>query len=288
VSTVLVTGASSALGQRLIDSLLPAHRLMATVHHTPVNARGGRVELLAGGLERCADHAAKIAAADVIVHLAAQTHSRDASHFEHVNHTLTQRLLGVVRPGQRLIFMSTICAHPEGGAYGVSKLRAEEAVRASDLDWAIVRPAEIYGLDAGEGIDHLITFARRIGLVPDFREGVSVRYAPVAAARVVGFLVEMVGRFARSRATYTLCAERTCTAGDIAKALRRAGARVLCVPVPLSLLRTALRLHLPVPFVADQLERLVVPKTYDVNAARADFAFESGDFLRDLATRGNG
>jgi nucleoside-diphosphate-sugar epimerase len=286
VSAVLVTGASSALGRMLVDGLLPAHRVIALAHRAPVDTRGGRVEVLAGGLERCADHAAIIAAADVIVHLAAVTHSHDAALYERVNHQLTRGLIAVARPGQRFVLVSTVCAHERGGAYGVSKLRAEEALRASALDWTIARLSEVFGLGAGEGIDALIALARRARIIPDFREhGSSVRYAPVSGESVVRFLLDVVDRPVRSKATYTLCSSVACTAPDMAAALRAAGVRAWSVPVPLALLRGAIRARLPVPFVADQIDRLVVPKSYDPAAARADHGFEPGDFLEQLKQR---
>ncbi len=284
MSTVLVTGASSALGQKLIDGLLPTHRILATVHRRPVDARGGRVELLPDGLERPQEYAARIGEADVIVHLAAVTHSDDVSRYEHVNHVLTRRLLAAGRPGQRLVYMSTLCADPGAGAYGASKWRAEQAVRGSGLDWAIVRPAEIYGSKAGEGIDALLDIAQRWRIVVDFRDAGPVRYAPVSAKRVTQFLLDVVNRFARPRAVYILCADRPCTATDMANALGRAGLRVRCVPVPVRLLRAAVRCRLPVPFKPDQLDRLVVAKDYDNRSARLDYGFEPGDFLGDLAT----
>lgn len=284
MSTVLVTGAGSAIGRLLVDRLLASHQVIALTHRRPVDARGGRVELLPGGLERCAEHAQRIRAADTIVHLAAVTHSDEVSRYERVNFELTLRLMEATRPGQRMIFVSTVCAHPRGGAYGHSKWRAEEAIRASDLDWVIVRPAEVYGSKAGEGMDALIHVARRWRLVPDFRARDPVRYAPVACERVAHFLAEVANRFVRPRSVYTLCAHEPCTARDIAAALGRAGHRVACVPVPLGLLRAALRARLPVPFVPDQLDRLVVPKDLDLREAQRDYGFEPGDFLADLVS----
>jgi uncharacterized protein YbjT (DUF2867 family) len=181
--------------------------------------------------------------------------------------------------------MSTLCAGPEAGAYAASKWRAEAALRDSGLEWIIVRPAEIYGSKSGEVIDALITLARRWRIVPDFRDPDPVRYAPVSAAGVTRFLLEVANRFTTPRAVYALCADRPCTAADMAAALGRAGLRVGCVPVPVRLLRAAVRWRLPVPFEPDQLDRLVAPRVYDNRAARRDYGFEPGDFLEDLAAR---
>jgi nucleoside-diphosphate-sugar epimerase len=285
MSTVLVTGASSTLGRNLIDRLLPTHRIIATSHRQAVDAMGGRVEVLADGLERCREHAARIQAADVVVHLAAVTHSDDPARYDQVNHLLTRRLLEVLRPGQRLVYMSTVCADLKGGAYGASKWRAEEAVRASGLGWVIVRPAEVYGSKSGEGLDALLSLARRFGLVVDFRDPGPVRYAPVSAASVTDFLVSLVGRVVRPGAVYTLCADRPCTARDIADALRQAGRRAWCLPVPIRLLRAAVRWRVPVPFKPDQLDRLVC-QDYDNRSARADYG--SSGLLRTSSRRPQG
>jgi len=284
MSTVLVTGAASAIGRLLVDRLVDHHTVIALTHHRPVDSRGGKVEVLPGGLERSGEHAERIRAADTIVHLAAVTHSHDASRYQRVNVELTLQLLAVAHPGQRLVFVSTVCAHPRGGAYGVSKWRAEDAIRAGDLEWVVVRPAEVYGSQTGEGVDALIRTARRWRLIPDFRARDPVRYAPVAAERVAGFLADVVNRFVRPRSTYTLCAREPCTARDMAVALRRAGHWVACVPVPLGLLRAAVGARLRVPFVADQLDRLVVPKELDPREAQRDYGFEPGDFLADLVS----
>jgi nucleoside-diphosphate-sugar epimerase len=47
---------------------------------------------------------------------------------------------------KRFIFVSSLSARePQLSAYGASKARAEKLVRASGLDWTIVRPPAIYG-----------------------------------------------------------------------------------------------------------------------------------------------
>jgi uncharacterized protein YbjT (DUF2867 family) len=107
----------------------------------------------------------------------------------------------------------------------------------------------------------------------------------VSAASVTRFLAAVVERFAHPEAVYTLCADRPCTASDIADGLRRAGGRAWCLPVPIRLLHAAVRWRLPVPFKADQLDRLVVAKDFDNRSARQDYGFDPGDFLGELSGR---
>lgn len=283
MKTVFLTGGSSALGRRLIEALHPAFRFLVATHRRSLDVPGLSVEELPQGLERCEELADRIRSSDVIVHLAAVTHSKDPARYEAVNHGLTRRLLAVARPGQRFVFMSTLCATPDAGAYGVSKWHAEQAVQASALDWVIIRPGEIYGSKAGEGIDALLHLAQRWGVLPDFRQAGSVRYAPISTGEVADFLVRAVESPRRARVTYTVCASHPCTAPELARALRAGGRRAVAVPVPVALLRAAVRLRLPVPFKADQLDRLVARKDYDLASAQADYAFQPRDLLADLA-----
>ena len=283
MKTVFLTGGSSVLGRRLMEALSPDFRFLVATHRRALNLPGVPAEELPRGLERVEELADRIRAVDVIVHLAAVTHSKDPARYEAVNHQLTRRLLAVARPGQRFVFMSTLCATPQAGAYGASKWQAEQAVQASALDWVIIRPGEIYGSKAGEGIDALLHLAQRWGVLPDFRRAGSVRYAPISTGEVADFLIRVVEAPRRARVTYTVCAARPCTAPELARALRQAGRSAVAVPVPVALLRAAVRLRLPVPFKADQLDRLVARKDYDLATAQADYAFQPRDLLADLA-----
>jgi hypothetical protein len=65
----------------------------------------------------------------------------------------------------------------------------------------------------------------------------------------------------------------------MARALRSSVRPLFVVPVPVMMLRAAKRLRLPLPFKRDQLDRLVLPKTYDSTLARRDYDFQPGSFL---------
>jgi len=215
--------------------------------------------------------------------MAAVTHTDDASEYLRVNTELTKQLLSVCNPQQHFVYVSTICAHPDGGAYGCSKWLAEEAIRASGLEYTIIRPAEIYGSKGREGIDALIAVARKMHILPDFRSGSSIKYAPISLEEAAQFIAEATVQRRCIGQTYTLCAERSCTAVEMARALRRSVRPLFAVPVPVMLLRAAAGLHLPVPFRRDQVDRLVLPKMYSNTAARRDYGFRARPFLDYLA-----
>jgi uncharacterized protein YbjT (DUF2867 family) len=192
-------------------------------------------------------------------------------------------LVSFCSPSQHFVYVSTICAHPNGGAYGKSKLLAEEAVRTSGLDYTIIRAAEIYGSKSAEGIDALIALARKVHILPDFRHGGSIEYAPISTQEAACFIAEATIYRRYTGQTYTLCADRSCAAKEMAQALRNSVRPLFVVPVPVTILRLAKRLGLRVPFKSDQIDRLIVPKNYDNVLARRDYDFQPLSFLDCLA-----
>ena len=286
MDTIFVTGGSSGLGHRVIQELLPEFRITAASHRRPLAFPPGEVRVLENGLERCLDFADEIRAADIILHMAAVTHTEDESIYLSVNHELTCRLLQVCRPSQHFVYVSSLCAHPDGGAYGRSKWLAEEAIRSSGINYTIIRPSEVYGSKAGEGIDALIALARKAHLMVDFRSDGPVGYSPVSLDETVEFIVKATRRPVSTRVTYTLCNDEKYTGAQIARALGNSVQPLAVIPVPVKLLRLATRLHLPVPFKRDQLDRLVVPKTLDNSSAKRDHGFQPRSFLDYLASLG--
>src|SRR6185503_21203365 len=66
------------------------------------------------------------------------------------------------------------------GAYGESKLAAEQELQK--LDWKsllIIRPAEIYAGESGEGIDLMLAIARTWRIVPAIFGNSNILFAPL-------------------------------------------------------------------------------------------------------------
>jgi nucleoside-diphosphate-sugar epimerase len=283
METLFVTGGSSTLGQHILRRLASRVRIVSVMHRRNVGIPNAEMQVIRGGLEECVRQPAALQAAQIVLHMAAVTHTDDASEYLRVNTELTKQLLSVCDPQQHFVYVSTICAHPDGGAYGCSKWLAEEAIRASGLEYTIIRPADIYGSKGSEGIDALIAVARKMHLLPDFRSGGSIQYAPISLEEAAQFIAEATVQRRCTGQTYTLCAERPCTAVEMARALRRSVRPLFAVPVPVRLLRAAAALHLPVPFKRDQVDRLELPKVYSNTAARRDYDFRAHPFLDYLA-----
>ena len=286
IETVFVTGGSSTLGQHVLRRLMSHFHVLAVVHRHNVEIPGAEIELLHGGLEETVRDPRALQRAQVVLHMAAVTHADEPTEYFRVNAELTKQLVSACSASQHFIYVSTICAHPDGGAYGRSKWLAEEAIRGSRLDYTIIRPSEIYGSRDGEGIDALIAVARKVQILPDFRYGGSIKYAPISAQEAAHFIAEATICRRQTGQTYTLCADRLCTAPEMAPALRRSVRPLFVIPVPIMMLRAAKALGLPVPFKRDQIDRLVLPKTYDNTLARRDYDFQPQSFLDYLTESG--
>jgi len=286
MESAFVTGGSSQLGQHVLRNLMSRMRIMAVLHRRKIDVAGAGIELLHGGLEETVRNPTTLQSAQVVLHMAAVTHSDDPSEYFRVNAELTKQLVSVCSPSQHFVYVSTICAHSDAGAYGKSKWLAEETVRSSGLDYTIIRPAEIYGSKGDEGIDALIALARKVHILPDFRHGGSIEYAPISAQEAAHFIAEATVYRRYRGETYTLCADHSCVAPEMARALRNSVRPLFVMPVPIMMLRLAKAVGLPLPFRRDQIDRLVLPKTYDNALARRDYSFQPRSFLGYLTEGG--
>ncbi len=145
--TIAITGATGFVGQAVSDLALTQGLELRALARKPQAERTG-VEWIVGNLHDTAALARLMHGAEAVLHVAGLTTAPDAASFEHGNVTGT---LNVIEAAQaagvpRFICVSSLAARePELSLYGASKLRAERLVRASPLDWTIVRPPTVYG-----------------------------------------------------------------------------------------------------------------------------------------------
>jgi nucleoside-diphosphate-sugar epimerase len=286
MTRIFITGGSSAIGQCVISRLIASGCNVTALTHRHFLPGGLPVKTVAGSILEPESYKAAVRDAEVVLHLAGLSHSDIPKQYDEVNTEGARCLLGVCAPTAFFVYMSTRCAHLDGGDYAVSKLLAEQAVVSSGLRYAIVRPAEIYGTKANEGIDRMLDFALCYHVVLDFRQhGVAASYAPISAYEVAEFLVKVAVQPLRDKAVYTICAERSWTANDICRELARSRrCRYFVLPIPIRLLEVLLKMRIPMPFKRDQIARLIVSKSNDLSAARMDYGFNPLPFTEYIHT----
>lgn len=145
--TIAVTGATGFVGQALLDCAARAGIAVRALTRRDQPARDG-VEWVRGDLDDQAALRRLCKGAEAVIHVAGVVNAPDAEGFERGNVAGTLNVIEAARATgiPRLVHVSSLSARePDLSAYGASKARAEKLVRASGIDWTIVRPPGIYG-----------------------------------------------------------------------------------------------------------------------------------------------
>ena len=273
--TVLVTGASGALGRPLLRELAGrGWRRRALVHRRAVDEAD---EHVAGDLRDIGSLRAAATGVDAVVHLAGLTHARDPRAYREVNVAGTEALLDACRREGvgRFVLVSTRAVSPEGGAYSRSKLGAEEAVRASGLPFVVVRLPEIYGAGGAEGVDRIVARVGKGRAVPVVGAG-SDEVCPVLLDDVLPAVALCLDPSAAPAGrTYTLAGPCLSTRAFAEACARAHGARSRVVGLPVAIVRALSQLArvVPLPLYPDQLDRLRAGKPPASPEAASELGF---------------
>jgi uncharacterized protein YbjT (DUF2867 family) len=187
---IFVTGASGFLGGLVLDELSHQGIPVKALSRSPRPERPG-VTWVQTHL-RYIEMPHLLDGVDTIIHLAGlpPASSPQALHTTHVKGT--EALLRAAQQAgvRRFLYMSSLDAGLDPlSPYGRSKRLAEDFVRASALDWCILRPSIMYGPGGRNAISQLIDFARQFHFIPMVGGG-KFRWQPVYAPDVVAGVME--------------------------------------------------------------------------------------------------
>jgi nucleoside-diphosphate-sugar epimerase len=181
---ILVTGASSPLAVGVLHRLLlnSGLELWCGRHRKEIPLADPRLQVIDLDLESDVSGTLSRAHFDMVIHFAGVTHASDEQQYWNVNLEGTVRLTEAARANgcRRFVYISTRCATHGSGAYGESKLAAEQELQK--LEWQsllLIRPAEIYGSGGNEGIDRMLAIGRRWRIVPALFGHSNLLFAPI-------------------------------------------------------------------------------------------------------------
>src|SRR5262245_8014406 len=189
--------------------------------------------------------------------------------FDRLHRQATENALRIAREAAipRYLHMSAVGTRANArSGYHRTKWRAEEAVRASGLDWTIFRPSIIFG-PGDHFISLLASLARRLPVVPVLGDG-QYRLQPIPVEQVAEGFARALRTPVSVGQTYEVGGPEPCRFVDIldqiGQAMGRARVRKLHVPLAPVKLATRLLQWLPAyPVSRDQLvmleEESVVP-----------------------------
>jgi len=170
---------------------------------------------------------------DLVIHFAGVTHASDEQEYWNVNLAGTVRLAEAARANgcRRFVYISTRCATHGSGAYGESKLAAEQELQK--FEWEsllIIRPAEIYGGGSKEGIDRMLAIARRWRIVPALFGNANLLFAPMHVDDFSRLAAQLIQQQRNGIRIETMCGPEDLTGIALA---RRVARRYRALPLPL-------------------------------------------------------
>lgn len=144
---IAITGATGFVGAATLDRALKAGFSVNALTRRKQPSRRG-VTWVAGSLDDQASLDRMVRTADAVLHIAGVVNARDRAGFEEGNALGTMRVVDAARKAgvRRFVHVSSLAARePSLSSYGWSKELAERHVKASGLDWTMVRPGGIFG-----------------------------------------------------------------------------------------------------------------------------------------------
>lgn len=279
---VLVTGGSGFLGRFVVRKLVDRRVEVAALVRRPeaaeaVEALGA--ESIRGDLDDAESTAAAFASsrADHLVNIASLG-------FGHATTIIdAARQAGI----HRSLFVSTTAIFTALPAASKKvRVAAETSIRASGLGWIIVRPTMIYGAPGDRNMERLLRFVKRVPFVPTPGDGEHLQQ-PVHVDDLAEAIVTLsLGRQPTELEVNLPGPEPLTFKQVVEEAGRAVGRRARVVPIPYRLTVGALRgyerLSSHPRLKAEQVERLVEDKTFDVEPARRLLDYEPRSFANGI------
>ena len=241
---VFLTGGAGFVGIQLLDALsrrgdqvVALDRSGSILRHPK---RPATIRVVAGDLLDASTYQQALSTADVVVHLAASTGKASEQEHSRVIALGTEVLIDQCRRAgmRKLLYVSSIAAafrDTRHYYYAQAKIRAEEAVRRSELQFAILRPTMILG--RGSPILGALEKLSGLPVIPVFGHG-RTRVQPVFVEDVVQCILTVLDEDLFVNQTFDIGGPEVLTMEELLQGIReaRTGRPAPVVHVPLGLL----------------------------------------------------
>ena len=287
---IFISGATGFVGGHLRRELLGrGHNLRLLAHKRRSGIEAG-VEQVEGDVTRLESFAEAAAGCDAVINLVGiirEFPGREVT-FERLHVQATANMLAAAKKAavRRYLQMSALGTRPDAvSSYHMTKFRAEELVRASGLEWTILRPSLIYG-PQDAFINMLAAQLRLAPVMPVIGDG-RYRLQPIHAddvARCFALALELPQTIGEC---YELCGNDRLSYLElldaVAAALGKSAPLKPHAPLRLMKLLIPVMQHIPqFPITMDQLQMLLEENICD-GRWKQIFGFEPIDFKSGIS-----
>lgn len=194
---IAITGGSGFVGHHLAESLLAGGHSVILISRHPRKAVSERVTPVANDLSDVDSLTAAFCGCEAVAHCAGINRELGLETFQRVHIDATRNVVAASnRAGvKRIALMSFLRARPNcGSRYHESKWAAEEVVRASGLDYTILKAGMVYGLG-----DHMLShLSRSLHSLPLFLK-VGLREKPIRPLAIEDLVRVLRGALVEAR-----------------------------------------------------------------------------------------
>ncbi|HYO79029.1 MAG TPA: NAD(P)H-binding protein, partial [Thermoanaerobaculia bacterium] len=194
---ILVTGGTGVIGEGAIPELIHrGHSVRLLSRHADEDSKQWPgVEAFEGNVADPQSLTNAAEGCDAVLHIAGivAENPPDVT-FQSVNIDGTRNILEEAERAKvrRFVFVSSLGADTGESDYHKSKLAAEQLVRASSLDWTVIRPGNVYG-PGDEVISLILKMVRALPAVPVI-DGGDQEFQPIWHEDLAKILVTTVER----------------------------------------------------------------------------------------------
>jgi NADH dehydrogenase len=282
---IFITGAAGFVGKHMARRLIDGgHKLtcLATDTSDPgaEKLRELGAEIVAGNILDVASVTAAAEGADVFIHLVGIIFERRGATFEqiHVKGTFNALAAASMAGVKQYIHMSALGTAPDAeSTYHQTKWAAEEAVRASGLDYTIFRPSTIIG-PGGEFINMLIGQVRHTPFVPVIGNG-NYRMQPISVFDVAACFANSISNPRAVNQVYEIGGPEQMAYNDMIETLFRVmEKRRIRTHIPVFMVRPVAylseRLMSKPLLTSDQLKMLLEDNVCDITLMKNDLGVD--------------
>lgn len=292
---VFITGGTGKIGKVLVKLLLSkGFELYLLSREQGAVKSEGNLHIVKGDVCVVSSYSDLLEGMDVVLHMAAVTHTNKPQLYYRVNTHATADLVKVCKKKgmKRFVHISTRAISEKGGDYSNSKLLAERVVKESGLEWSILRLSEVYGLGGKEGIEMVLNQVQSLPFIPVIGNGL-FKICPVHVNDVVMAIAAVLeSGDAACRKIYTIAGPQEFTYNQfvdevlIFKGLKKAK---IHIPVWLcSIGVTLCALLLKDRCMAkDQISRLRSEKDASISLAKNELNYKPRS-IKEMLFSGNG